>query len=170
MVTRASRARLRVVTGGVAGAVATVPMSAVVWGARRAGRLGTAPPRRVTDRALRAVGVDLPEPARRAATALDHMAFGTLAGGAWGPLEPLLPGRVPRWLAGAGYGLAVWASAYLGWLPAMRAMPSAEDDRRDRAVSMVVAHLVYGAVLGELTRRLGARTAGDDRPSGVPVR
>ncbi|MFC5380311.1 DUF6789 family protein [Aquipuribacter nitratireducens] len=165
-----SRAILRVVAGAVAGGVATVPMSAVVWGARGAGLLGTAPPRRLTDRALQAIGVDLPEPARRAATAVDHAVFGAVAGGAWGVIDPLVPAAVPRWLAGAGYGLAVWASAYLGWVPAVRAMPSAEDDRRDRAVSMVVAHLVYGVVLGEVARRLRAATAGADHADGVPVR
>lgn len=149
------RALVDVLAGAALGAAATVPMSALMLGAQRAGLMGTQPPRRITDEAIEVVdqatdetSVDPPEPARRALTALTHVGFGAAAGVPFALLHRALPGRVPSEAAGALYALGVWGSAYLGWVPALGIMPSAEDDRTDRSAGMVAAHLVYGGVLG----------------------
>jgi hypothetical protein len=148
--------------GAVAGAVATVPMSALMWTAQRAGLMGTQPPRRITDEALEEVGADPPEGTRRLATAVNHLGFGAVAGALYAVVERVVPPVVPRAVVGAVYGVGVWASAYLGWVPALGIMPSAERDRPDRPVSMVAAHVVYGSVLGTLVRvlRRGPGTVG----------
>ncbi|MGJ7442897.1 DUF6789 family protein [Aquipuribacter sp. MA13-6] len=157
------RALVDVLTGAAVGAAATLPMSALMLGAQRAGLMGTQPPRRVTDEAIEVVDdatdepVDPPETARRALTALNHLGFGAVAGAPFALLHRALPDRVPSEVAGAAYGLGVWASAYLGWVPALGIMPSAEDDRPDRPASMIAAHLVYGAVLGAGVRHLRPR-------------
>lgn len=54
---------------------------------------------------------------------------------------------------GAAFGLAVWAAGYEGWVPAMGVLPPAHRDKRSRALTMLAAHLVYGAVLGVASRR-----------------
>lgn len=140
--------------GAVAGTVATLPMSAVMVVAQRAGLMGSQPPRRVTDEALQTVGADPPEQTRRALTVLSHLAFGAAAGVPFALAQRLLPREVPRTAVGAVYGLGVWASAYLGWVPALGILPPADQDRPGRPQSMVLAHLVFGSVLGAATRLL----------------
>ena len=152
--------------GAVAGAAATGPMSAVMLTAGRLGLMGTQPPRRVTDAALDAAGVPASGPARDAVTAVTHTGFGALAGVPFAVVllaaarrrrPPRTPATLPAAAAGVAYGLGVWASAYLGWVPALGILPRADRDRPDRPVAMVLAHVVYGAVLG-------AAAAGRRRP------
>ncbi len=161
-----------VAAGAVAGAAATLPMSVVMLLAQRLGLMGAQPPRRITDGGLGAVGAHPPGPARRALASLAHVGFGAAAGVPPVLLRRLLPGGArPHGLAaraaGAGYGLLVWASAYLGWVPAVGLMPPAHRDRRGRPASMVAAHVVYGWVLAAATERL---TGGPGGRGGSGVR
>jgi hypothetical protein len=145
---RAGRTVLDASAGTLAGALATLPMSALMWAAGRAGLMGEQPPKRITDEALDSVGAHPSQPTRWGATALTHLGFGAAAGVPFALMHRSLPVGVPRVATGALYGVGVWASAYLGWVPAMGIMPSAEDDRPGRPLSMVAAHVVYGAALG----------------------
>lgn len=149
---------LRTVTdaaaGAAAGTVATLPMSALMLLAQRLGLMGVQPPRRITDAALDTVGARAPERARRALTALDHLAYGAGTGAVFAVVQRAVPRAVPRPLLGAAHGLLVWAVSYAGWVPAAGIMPPAHRDRADRQSTMVAAHLVYGSVLGALTARL----------------
>lgn len=158
------RAVLDATAGAAVGAAATVPMSALMLGAQRAGLMGTQPPRRITDEAIEAVDegtdgdVDPPEGGRRALTALTHLGFGAAAGVPFAVLlHRALPARVPGETVGAVYALGVWASAYLGWVPALGIMPRADEDRPGRPGSMIAAHLVYGSALGLGLRLLRPR-------------
>jgi hypothetical protein len=146
--------------GALAGAAATVPMSALMLASQRAGFMGELPPRRITDEALDAVDAHPTEPTRKGVTVLTHLGFGAAAGVPFALLHRSLPPGFPRPVTGMAYALGVWASAYLGWVPAMGIMPPADEDRPDRPVSMVAAHLVYGACLGagmQLLRRRPVR-------------
>lgn len=145
---RAGRSALDAAAGALAGAAATLPMSALMWASGRAGLMGEQPPKGVTDHALDEVGAHPSQPTRWAATAVTHLGFGAAAGVPFALMHHSLPVGVPRVATGALYGVGVWASAYLGWVPAMGILPSAEDDRPGRALSMVAAHVVYGAALG----------------------
>ena len=58
---------------------------------------------------------------------------------------------------GALFGLLVWGVSYLGWVPAAKILPPAHRDRRDRQVTMVIAHLVFGASLGLLLKGAAPR-------------
>ena len=51
---------------------------------------------------------------------------------------------------GALYATGIWLVSYQGWVPALGIMPPASRDRRGRVATMLVAHWVYGAVLGVL--------------------
>lgn len=141
--------------GALVGAVATVPMTAVMLTAQRLGLLGTQPPRRMADAAVDAADrattgteVDPPEPARRALAALTHLGIGAAMGVPFALARRALPGRAGDQAVGAVYGVAIWAAAYLGLVPALGVMPRADRDRRARPPSMIAAHLVYGWALG----------------------
>ena len=103
------------------------------------------PPRAVTMELAAGVGLDeqMDEPAREAATWAAHFGYGTACGAAYGALVGT--SRVPPVLAGAGFGLAVWAGSYLGWLPAAGILRPATEHPPRRVALMIAAHLVWGA-------------------------
>ena len=90
--------------------------------------------------------------------ALTHLAvaavYGILFGLLWWGLRRWLRLGVPAWLAGAIYGLLLLIAAKAVVLPAAGS-PLAEIP----ALHFAVAHVIYGAALGFLSERLGARTA-----------
>lgn len=133
--------------GAASGALATLPMTAVMLAAQRLGMVGPRlPPTRIAAAGLDALGADgAPRGLRRAAGALLHVAFGAAMGAvyAWGS------GRLRRRgpLAGAAFATALWAGSYAGWIPALGILPPPDRDRPGRPASMIVAHWVYGAAL-----------------------
>ncbi len=145
--------------GAIGGLVATLPMSAVMIAAQRAGLMGEMPPRKITEAALEAAAADddVPSPATDALTVAVHFGFGAVSGAVFG----LVHGRLPRFVPGVPHGMVfgalVWAGSYMGWVPALGIMPSVPRDRTGRPESMVVAHLVFGAVLGAVVERLTRR-------------
>lgn len=152
----------RILLGGVAGAVATIPQSGVVWGFRRAGLYSrTAAPEVVSERLTkRLVDVDvrhLPDTQRRAVKTIEHVGFGAGAGLLFGALTAPLSGSaaarplIP--MLGLAMGLAVWVVSYRGWLPALGLMPPPERDEQGRAGTMIAAHVAYGLTLGALMSR-----------------
>ena len=138
------------VRGTLAGVVATGVMSLLMLGARRAGLLGAMPPQKITARLLdRAGGSRSRETQDAAATAL-HFGFGGGAGALFGATAARLP--LPPVLTGIAFGAGVWFVSYSGWVPALGIMPPPERDRPGRPQTMLLAHLVYGGVLGALSR------------------
>ena len=155
----------RAAAGAAAGFVATGPMTLVLAAAREAlpePEQYALPPRIVTERAAQAAGVAhrMDEPDKKTATAAAHFGFGTAAGAVYGALAPHLP--LPPVASGIAYGLGVWASSYLGWLPAAGLHPPAHREPPGRTAMNVGAHVVWGAVLGLLTDQLAGPS--DDRP------
>lgn len=143
------------VQGLVTGAVATVPMSAVMLVAGRTGAMGTQPPEQVTEKAMDAAGVDDASESEQNVTAsIAHLAFGAGGGAAFALLQRRLRLPVPTVVQGVGFGLAVWAASYQGWIPALRILPPADDDRPGRRRAMIAAHIVYGGVLGAAEARM----------------
>lgn len=133
--------------GAAAGLVATAGMSTFMVVAERLGVLPGQPPRMIVDR----VAPGLPDGAADAAAALSHAAYGAVGGAVFA----LLAGDRSRTTAwGLGYGVLIWASGYEGWVPALGVLPPAHRDARSRVAVMVVAHAIYGSLLG---RQLGAR-------------
>jgi hypothetical protein len=141
--------------GAGAGALATGAMSALMVAAERAGLMGRHPPEAIAETILDGAGVEVGSEAleNAVATAL-HFAFGAAAGAVFEVGRRRLPldrrAAVP---AGAAWGLAVWAVSYAGWVPWLRILPPPDEDRLDRQLTMVAAHLVYGATLGAILAR-----------------
>lgn len=137
------------VAGAIGGCLSTAVMSVVMLAAQRAGLLGGQPPERITAVLLESVGVRERGAAMQDTLAVAlHFSFGTALGIPIGLLRQHL--RQPRWaaLVGVLYGGLVWAVSYKGWIPALRILPPPEHDRPGRRVTMSVAHLVYGGLLG----------------------
>ena len=57
-------------------------------------------------------------------------------------------------LAGVGFGFAVWAASYLGWLPAAGIISPATEHPARRNALMIAAHVVWGATTGVAIERL----------------
>jgi hypothetical protein len=144
-----------ITAGAVNGALATLPMSALMWTAQRVGAMGRMPPAKITDAAIDAAsGERPPTPARRAMAAALHLGSGALAGALYAAWSRRGRGRSGA-LPGAAFGTLVWAGSYAGWIPALGIMPPPHRDRPGRPPSMLLAHWVYGAVLGARLRRVG---------------
>jgi hypothetical protein len=142
----------RGLAGAVAGAIATAPMSAVMLAAERTGLMGRQPPEAIVQKALDAANAQPSSAAARAAAVTAHFAFGAAGGAAYAFLDDdddSLPLSIAK---GVGFGLAVYAVSYAGWIPAMHILPKPARDRKGRQPSMAVAHLVYGAALALLLR------------------
>ncbi|RIK88572.1 MAG: hypothetical protein DCC67_00545 [Planctomycetota bacterium] len=149
-----------VIRGGIAGAIATAPMT---WTMKAADRYvprqsqGRLPPRQITEHALEKAAVKhrLANDHIDALTVAAHYGFGAAAGGLLGAAAGRLP--LPRPIAGAAVGMAVWAASYLGWLPAAKVRRSAIEEPAGRNMQMIVAHLVWGAVAGSLLDAVSVR-------------
>lgn len=146
--------------GAGAGVAATVVMTGAMYAFQRLGLLGRMPPQRIVDHALASFGVfhGTRRGARRWAAAAAHLGFGATQGAmygagttAYGALRGAAPAPKPH--SAIPFALAVWATSYAGWIPKLGIMPPPSRDRSGRPTSMIVAHIIYGAVLGALLRR-----------------
>jgi hypothetical protein len=147
------RAMARAGRGAAAGLAATAAMTVTLALARRGGLLEQMPPERVTGALLRKAQAPRSE-ARGAARGLWpalHFGFGALAGAGFAlAARRAQRSDVPAWARGAAFGTVLWATSYAGWIPALDLMPPPHHDSPARQVALVLAHGVYGAVLGEL--------------------
>jgi hypothetical protein len=144
----------RMMDGAVAGLEATAAMSAFMWSAQRAGFLREQAPKQIVRRSLDAVGQPSNGSRLKAISLVAHFGFGGAAGAAYGGVtERLGPDRA-NVVTGIAFGLAVWAVTYKVAFPPLHLMPPPERDRPGRARTMILAHVIYGAVLGG---RIGRR-------------
>jgi len=147
----------RILIGAVAGAIATAPQSAVVWGLRAVGVYKRqAPPERVAEHLTDAtVGREnVPDEWFTPVMLAQHVGFGAACGAVFGALTAVVR---PTTVAGVLAGLAIWKASYDGWIPATGIMPPPEKDEEGRQVTMVVAHIAYGLALGAIVDRLTSR-------------
>ncbi|WP_184117432.1 hypothetical protein [Aminobacter sp. DSM 101952] len=135
-----------ILLGALAGLAATMSMTATM---RRMHRQlpdelrYPLPPRQIVDQTI---PLDREE-AARGATMLAHFGFGALSGALY-----TLPAMMR--LGGAGYGLAVWAGSYLGWVPGLRILSPATRHPRERNLLMIAAHVVWGVTLAKCLEEL----------------
>jgi hypothetical protein len=126
-------------------------MTAVFGAAGAAGAMGRQPPERIVRRFF----PWLPRTGKEALALASHVGYG-MGGGAL--YSCLVPPKLQEPGTGTAYGALVWLGGYEGWIPAAGILPPAHRDRPGRAVSVYLAHLVYGWTLGWAARRLGRRT------------
>lgn len=154
---------IRLLSGALAGTIATAPMTAFMT---RAYRLlppeekTPLPPAEITAKVTEETGLrpHLDRDARRRTTLIAHFGYGAACGALYAALPPRLD-ALPPIRRGIGFGLAVWAVSYLGLLPALGLLPPATQNPARRNALMIAAHVVFGAALGLLAERLEKREA-----------
>lgn len=139
------------VSGAIAGTVATLPMSWAMEVMHRllpAGERDPLPPRQITERMSETVGLHdrLSDEQRLWLSLVAHLGYGAAAGVVYAcgerhvALRPLVKGT--------GYGLIVWAGSYLGLIPALGIVRPVTQQPTRRNMLMIVAHLVWGSAVG----------------------
>jgi hypothetical protein len=150
---------VRAAWGFLAGALATVPMSGEFLAARRARLIDELPPHK----AIRSVAPSLPEPRLSRISAVAHLLIG---GGAGACYATVLPRKARGPISGIVFGISVWLAGYEAVMPVVTDIPPAHRDQRGRAGTILLAHLIYGAVLGTV---LSAPLTGRMRGFSVEV-
>lgn len=146
------------VDGAIGGAAATVAMSAVMVAAEQRGWLGEHPPQLIAGAALDAVGLPAREERTRDMLAVAaHFGFGIASGALFGALHRRLRPPIGAAPHGTVYASLLWGLSYQGWIPALGIMPPPERDRPGRPTAMLLAHWVFGAVLGVVLDRRSRR-------------
>jgi len=150
----ARRAVQLATVGAASGLVATTVMSGVMVGAREAGLMTELPPHEMASKAVDETPAreEAGPQERRSLGWLSHFAFGAGTGAVYALLRDRVRTPGPAGLYGAGFALAIWAVSYVGWIPALRLMPPADRDEPGRQPAMIVAHIVFGWVLGALVQ------------------
>lgn len=152
------------VRGGVAGFLATLPMTLAMeamhamlpWWERY-----PLPPREITEEVERVADLrgSLDETQHLALTLVNHFAYGTGAGAVYGSFSRAVP-AAPA-LKGAAFGLGVWSVSYLGLMPALGVLRPVTEHPARRNALMIAAHLVWGSATGILLDRIQRH----DRPA-----
>jgi putative membrane protein len=147
----------KLLKGAAAGFIATAPMSITMlvgWSLLPTREKYPLPPRLITEEISERVGLedDLTENQLVGFTIFSHFGYGALFGSIYAAGSERLP--MHSSLKGALAGLGVWVGSYLGWLPAMGILTPATRHPWRRNLLMIVAHLVWGVTLGEMTRKL----------------
>ena len=148
----------RILLGALAGLAATAPMTLAMKLMHEQlprEEQYPLPPRQVTEGVAEKAGVNrqLGEDEREAATWASHFAYGAACGALYGALSGERADSHPL-LAGVGFGVAVWAGSYLGWLPAAGLITPATEHPPRRNALMIAAHVVWGATAGVALERM----------------
>ncbi|MFL5759427.1 MAG: DUF6789 family protein [Thermomicrobiales bacterium] len=144
----------RLLGGGLAGLLATFPMSFVIVLGRKVGMLWTPPPKQITGRVAKKAGVE-PHADQEAFTlswVAAHFGYGAACGAIYSVARPLLPAN--RRVAGMLFGGVVWGVSYLGYIPAIGLYPWPKDDSKSRMAVMIAAHAVYGVATSQIDQAL----------------
>ena len=137
--------------GAYAGALATTAMTGVMKAGQWTGfyHLDIAP-KEITEVALDKAGLrqQMSEGEEIGLTAINHWAYGMGGGAVFGLLRRRLDPPLPGAIQGIIFALGIWVISYMGWVPAVGLMPAVWNQRPDRALELLLAHVVYGATLG----------------------
>jgi hypothetical protein len=142
----------RAVTGGViGGATGAALMLPVFAMAKQIGILRPMPPTRVVAHAAEtaATATELGgsrQDADGATTISSHLLYGTAAGALYGLLQDETD--ISPVIGGPSYGVLLWATGYLGWIPAAGILPWPWRQQPGAVAVPLLAHLVYGLTLG----------------------
>lgn len=140
----------RILVGAIAGTVGTWAMTMCQQQLFRTLPLPERyplPPREITEALVTPLSgtVDADDASTADATLASHFAFGAGVGALFTALG--LHARRPV-AHGIGWGLAVWAGSYLGWIPLFRILRPATKHPMSRNALMLAAHVVWGGVTG----------------------
>jgi hypothetical protein len=136
--------------------LATIPMTISIWVMERlllrSERYPMPPLGQSTNSLAEKAGLSRTKnaPPHKAVTGFSHFSYGGTCGAVYGVIAPRLPG--PPVVSGMLYGVGVWLASSMGWLPALGILPPATEQPRGRTTVMILAHLVWGAVMAMLVQ------------------
>ena len=149
-----------VLAGAAAGVAATVPMTIVMetLHERLQGEVQRPlPPREIAEAIAVKFGVhgDLSERDMQNLTLAFHVGYAALTGAVFSTIAPrrVATGAV----SGALFGLGVWATSYVGWLPVSGVRQPITYDPVARTGLMIAAHLAWGAAAGLILAATASR-------------
>ena len=162
----------RLSIGLCAGLLATLPMTLVMLIWHRllpVQEQQPLPPEQVTSDMVEKAGAEdsIGRTDRRTFAWLLHFGFGAATGALYIGIADRLTRPAP--VTGILFGFIVWAGSYFGWLPAFNIRGAARDQSASRNALMLVAHIVWGIVVGALAQALTRLSHGPQR-SGVTAR
>lgn len=96
--------------------------------------------------------VPLPPKLKPLAVNALRLGYGTTAG----VLYSLLPHSKWRTLEGVALGLGVWATGYLGWLPAAKLMPPVTEQTPAQITVPLVEHALFGVAVAKAFEAMAA--------------
>ncbi len=145
------------IAGGIAGLLATVPMTVameLMHDQLPPQEQYPLPPREITEKISEEAGVDddMSETQHRLATVAAHFSYGSACGAVYGFAAPALPG--PPIARGVAFGLAVWTTSYLGVLPSLGILRPAQQHPKRRNALMLAAHVIWGVATGVIVEAL----------------
>ena len=150
--------------GALAGLTATLPMSAAMeLGADQLPRRERypLPPRLITSNLARKAGYRhrLSDAEIKALTLASHFGYGATMGAIYGAV---VPPKLVGVKSGVLFGLCVWASSYLGLLPALGILSNATEHPARRNALMIGAHVVWGSSLGRTLQAMADDSEDED--------
>jgi uncharacterized membrane protein YagU involved in acid resistance len=148
----------QVISGAFAGITATVPMTAAMTEMHKhlpPHEQYPLPPRLITENALEAVDAhdELHEEGKTKLALGNHFAYGATMGGVYAAGLKTLALKSTA-ANGIAFGLGVWAISYQGFLPVTGLFPPAHEQPARRNALMIAAHIVWGAALGSILKKL----------------
>jgi hypothetical protein len=151
---------LKLLLGAIGGFSATAPMTATMLALYRRLPLPKQyplPPREIAAKAVQTHDQNVDS----LVTVASHFAYGTAMGAAYAAVTPI-PSQ--KWGAkGMIAGLVLWGFSYFLLLPLLRILRPAHRHPPERNLLMVVAHVVWGVVLGGFY----ATTVRDEQSKGL---
>jgi hypothetical protein len=141
---------MRPLFGVLAGAAATVPMTAVIVLGRMAFARWMAPPEQITSKVAERVGFNPNEDSTEFELGwiAAHFGYGAGCGAVYSLVWTLIPGSIVT--KGLIFGELVWSVSYLGYIPAMGLYPWPKDDSKSRMAVMIAAHAVFGVATARI--------------------
>jgi len=149
-----------VLAGAAAGVAATVPMTIVMETLhdRLRGEVQRPlPPREIAEAIAVKFGVhgDLSEREMQNLSLALHVGYSAFTGAVFATIAPRRTARGA--VAGALFGLGVWATSYLGWLPVWGVRQPITYDPVARTGLMIAAHAAWGAAAGLILAAAASR-------------
>ncbi len=147
--------------GGIAGFVATGPMSIFMLATKRflpKRHQYVLPPEIITEDLAERLNMKwhMNKMEVEAATVVSHFGYGTAMGSLYGASGKKLP--LPSPVKGLLFGLIVWAASYLGLLPLIGMLESGQREQGRRNLLMIAVHVVWGVTLGLVAEVLSEKS------------
>ncbi len=141
---------LSLVSGGLAGFIGTIPMTAFMLLTQRflpRGQRYDLPPEIIINDIAHRTHIrwHMNKAEILGATLVSHLGYGAAMGMLYLPLSKKT--SLSPFLKGGVFGLLVWASSYLGLLPLLGLTPTGQREPERRNLMMIAAHLVWGMVM-----------------------